>query len=548
MTNEKRPAQPSHALLSHAAPAEFRTELSRVWGKRRLDLILDARNPEALVQSLPADEVYFTIREIGLADAAPLAALASAEQFRVFLDLDCWRDGECDPHKVLPWLRAARSGSNDSPREEARWRRKLATLDPEILELILRATVVLHDLERDPDPPLESDRFMNTPEGKYLLEFQVEGVDYLAVRNLIDDFLAEDPFKTVRLLEAVRWEFPSELQESALRWRTGRLADLGYPSLEEALSYYSRPPSKVERPAGLPERPAGFFLSTIQRGTLLSRAADQLPPEPRDRFEMELVTTANAVLVADAVDPGDVPAVRSAFETALATLELGMEVLSGGDQDRALGVLSSAPLKRIFQHGFGRALELRWRAEKIFGAGGAGTNRAPLLDPPLGEAMVALVRRRPLYFPGVDAPRSDWGSLAAAAFEARAFLSAAEIDQTAAALEQADELAALARKLGWSAPDEGQPFVPRLSSLFLTALANERLGRPFAPTPLAPADLPAAAQALTKIDHPSLAAEGAAGALLLEMARDRAEELAPILAGATPQPGQVTALLVNWPG
>jgi hypothetical protein len=31
------------------------------------------------------------------------------------------------------------------------------------------------------------------------------------------------------------------------------------------------------------------------------------------------------------------------------------------------------------------------------------------------------------------------------------------------------------------------------------------------------------------------------------MARDRAEELAPILAGATPQPGQVTALLVNWP-
>jgi hypothetical protein len=542
MTTDKKSASPSTAAL-----AEFRTELSRVWGKRRLDLILDARSPDALVQALPADEIYFTIREIGLADAAPLVALASSEQFRIFLDLDCWRNAECDPHKILPWLRAARAGANQSPRAEGRWQRKLAALDPELVELILRATLAIHELEQDPDPELQSDRFMRTPDGKYLIEFHVEGVEYLAVRGLIDDLIAEDPLRAVRLLEAVRWEFPSELQETALRWRAGRLADLGYPTLEDALSYFSRPPSKVERPAGLPHRPPGFFLSTIQRGTLLSRAADQVSPEVRDRFEQELVTTANAVLVADAIDPGDVPAVRRAFETALATLEMGMEVLSGGDDARAAGVLATAPLKRIFQHGFGRTLELRWRAEKLFAAGGAGTQRAPLLDPPFGEAMVALVRRRPLYFPGVDAPQSDWGSLAAAAFEARSFLTSAELGQTAAALDQAEALAALARKLGWAAQAEGQPSIPRLSTLFLTALANERLGRPFAPTPLAPADLPAATQALTAIDHPALAAEGATGALLLEMARSRAEELAPIRAGATPQPGQVAALLVSWP-
>ena len=34
----------------------------------------------------------------------------------------------------------------------------------------------LHDLEQDPDPEFESDTFMRTPEGKYVVEFVVEGV------------------------------------------------------------------------------------------------------------------------------------------------------------------------------------------------------------------------------------------------------------------------------------------------------------------------------------------------------------------------------------
>jgi len=534
--------------MDRAALARAREALSAARGKRRLDIILDAPDPGVLVRALPADEIYFTIRDIGLGDAVPLVQLASAEQFRTFLDLDAWRGSVVDPARILPWLRAGRAGAARSDRDAARWKRKLAALDAELTSLVLLRTLRVHDLEEDPDPVFESDRFMRTPEGKYVIEFAVEGTDYLAARGVVDDLYAEDPFQATRIIAATRSELRSELEESALRWRTARLADLGYPDLEEALSWYARPPAKPALLAGEPARPPGFFLAQFRRGTLLDRAADRLPPDERDRVELQVIAAANAVMVADAVDVGDPEAVRRAVESARAMLELGLEALAGGDEERAAEALAATPLKRVFQHGFGRILELKWRAERLLQEGAAGTRQAPLLDPPVGEAMVALVRRRPLYFPGVEADRAEWGGAAAAAFEPRPFLSSQELGRTAAALDLAEALAALGRKLGLAPAAGGPaagPLAPRLSALYLTALANERLGRSFRPDPIPAAALPEVARALERLDDPRLAALGEAGALLARLAATRAAELAPLRGGGEVRAEHVTAVLVE---
>jgi hypothetical protein len=409
------------------APAELRdarAALTAARGRKRLDVILDARDPQALVRALPADELYFTIREIGLGDAAAIVQLASAEQFKTFLDLDAWSRGAFDPRKALPWLRAARAGSQLEPKAAARWERKLAALDREVLHLVLRTTLRLHDLEEDPDPELTSDHFMRTPEGKYVVEFLADGVEYTAVRGLLDDLFAEDPFGATRLLASIRWDAPSELEETALRWRTSRLADLGYPALDEALSWFARPPRTPAAAPGLAARPPGFFLATLAAASLLDRAFAALSPGGRDAVERQIISAANAVLVADAVDPGDLEAVRAAFQAARAYLVLGLEKLAGADADRAAEVLAETPVKRIFQEGFGRVLELRWRAERF---------RAPL-----GEMLAALVHRRPRYFPGIEAPREEWGTPMAAAFEARHFRSAEDLARTSAALDEAE--------------------------------------------------------------------------------------------------------------
>jgi hypothetical protein len=530
--------------IAPAALAKARSALAGARGRRRLDVILDARDPEALVRALPADELYFTIRDIGLADAVPLVQLASPDQFRVFVDLDAWSHDRLDTRKATTWLHAARAGALSDPASEERWAEKLAALDREVLLLVLRASLRVHDLEADPDPEFQSDRFMRTPEGKFVVEFTVDGAEYAAVKGILDDLLAEDPFLATRLLSAIRFEADSELHETALRWRTGRLADLGIPPLEEALSWFARPPKGPARRAGAPERPPGFFLAQFERGSLLDRAAASLDAADREAFEAQVLAAANAVLVADGVDPGDLDAVRGAIETARATLELGLEKVAGADEAAAADALAATPVKRIFQEGFGRVLQLGWRAGRLFEEGGAGTRSAPLLDPPIGEAMAALASRRPRYFPGLEAPREEWGTVPASAFEPRHFLSSAELARTSAALDLAEALAALARRLGLAAGAATGPLAPRLSTLSLPAPANERLGRAFAPDPLPAADLPAAASALASIDDPRLAAGGEAGRVLLDVARRRAAELAAARdAGLRPE--LATALLVR---
>jgi len=426
--------EPKEKALAPDELRAARAALARARGRKRLDVVLESRDPRALVRALPADELYLTIRDIGLGDAAALVQLASAAQFKVFLDLEAWSRDVFDPRKALPWLRAARAGAHLEPKAAARWARKLAALDREVLFLVLRDALVLHDLEVDPDPEFASDRFMRTPEGKYVIEFTVEGVEYAAVRGLLDDLFAEDPFQATRLLSAIRSELPSELEETALRWRAGRLADLGWPSLDEARSWFSRPPRSAAHAPGPPARPAGFFLATLASGSPLDRAAARLPPEAAEAVEVQIVAAANAVLVADAVDPGDVDAVRSAFEAARGYLELGLEKLAGRDEARAAEVLAATPVKRIFQEGFGRVLELSWRAQRVLEKAGPEAR----LGSPLDEVLAALVSKRPRYFPGLDAPRAEWGTVRAAAHEPRRFRSSEDLARTEEALALAE--------------------------------------------------------------------------------------------------------------
>jgi hypothetical protein len=189
-------------------------------------------------------------------------------------------------------------------------------------------------------------------------------------------------------------------------------------------------------------------------------------------------------------------------------------------------------------------LELSWRADRLFKGGAAGTRTAPLLDAPLGELLSALSSRRPRYQPGVELPREDWGTPSAASIEPRRFLGSLDLTRAAAALELCEGLAGLARELGL-APTQADGDSPRLSALYLTALANQRLGRPFRPDPILARELPTALAALEPLDDPRLGAGGEAGALLQALARQRVEELAGTLERAMATPELATAILLR---
>ncbi len=373
----------------------LRRQLASLPAKQRLDALIESRDARALVRSLPAEDLYFTIMEVGLADATEIVQLASPEQFRTFVDLGGWKKDAVDLHQVLTWLRAARG---DEPED---FLRKLRKVDTEVFELMVREFTLIHDLEENPDVHVEGVT-LETPEGRYLVEFKgVEGPELAAMRSILNDLIADNPFEAVRFLEATRWEVPGELEESAYRFRTGRLQDLGFPALEEAARLFSRVDTG---PAPAPAAVAAL-VATKSQPDYLDAAFRALDDVERENLEGELRYLANATLVAEVEDPGDLDAIRRVGEMVRDYLLLGLEHLTGGDPARAAQVVRDTETRRVFQVGFSLTLALKFRADRLMKQPLSQVEGAPLLFTEEAAAIEALRRKRPrrtLKVPGAE--------------------------------------------------------------------------------------------------------------------------------------------------
>jgi len=420
-----------------------RSALQAARGKEKIDLLFSAPDPEALVQAIPEHELYLALLEVGPDDAPEIVALSSPAQFRHFVDLAAWprRDEGPDPRAVLRWLHFAREGGGQSERARRRYLDKLSQLDSEMRSLVLRKALRVHDLEEESDPAVaDPGRTFRTPEGRYVVEFLPDAGEYGTLKQILEDLYSEDVFTTTRLLESLRWEVPTELEETARRWRDGRLRDLGFPDLDEALAFYARPApqttSAASVAAGAARAPTTALTSRSSDANLLEAAVSRLEGDERERAEEGLVYALNAALVANAVPLDDVEEVRGALADARATLSLGLEQLSGLDVDAAARVLSQRPIRDIFQAGLAEPYRLQSRARRI-----AQSARLPqartvtVLDPPLSDAVESLQRKRPVW-PDPRHPRRR-----------RALGTRAEVAQAERMLDEADAVVALLREL-----------------------------------------------------------------------------------------------------
>jgi hypothetical protein len=365
--------------------ARLLRHLARLPPKDRLDALIDAPDSKELVEATPAEDLYATIAEIGLADSTELVQLASPEQFRAFVDLGGWSKDEFDLHRAVTWLRAARGEDRTS------FMAKVRALDAEVLELIFRRATEIHDREQDPDfvpnrPSIE------TPDGKYLVELVVEGPELSTVRALLSELVVESPFEASRLLEAIRWELPSELEETAYRFRQARLDELGFPSLENALAIFT---FADPGPSAVGPVVAGRQLAG-PRVDLLDRALGEALEEEREQFEQQLRHLANSALVVEAADPGDLAAARRVAEMVRDYLSLGFEHACGNEPGQAAPVLRQMGLRRIFQIGFSLTLKLKFRADALTKHPLIQREGIDVLFEPEQANFAALRRKRPL--------------------------------------------------------------------------------------------------------------------------------------------------------
>lgn len=377
--------------------AELVRRLESLVPKRRLDAMLEEVDGRALVSSLPAEDVYATIVDVGLSDAFEVVQLSTPDQFRTYLDLAAWAKDRMDPLEVLHWLRAARGDDEES------YVQKLKALDIEVVELLYKKLVTLYDLEENPDANPEGIT-IETPEGKWLVELNIEGADAVALRQLTMDLMAQNPFELSRFLEAVRWETPSELEETAYQFRTARLEDLGFPSMEEAIKLFAWvDPSKYA--------PASPAPALATQNDFVASAFTGLDAHERNVLEAQVRYLVNSALVAEGAEPGDPAAIRRLSEQARDTLNLGLEHLCGGDPKGAAEVLRERPLKLVFQVGFSLTLQLKRQVERMAQEPGSRFGDTWLALDEETAALQALTRRRPLKavkVPGAEPVPFRW--------------------------------------------------------------------------------------------------------------------------------------------
>ena len=311
-------------------------------------------SPESAVPLLPDAELVFAVKASGLDDASWLLAIATPQQLSTCFDLDAWRGVEPDRAALARWFAVLAEAGEETLVRAAH------AIDAEVLALYLQSNihVMLDPKDEQWQPPPGA----QTLEGQFWFVAKAEADDLEPVVKLLDALFREDYWLYFRMMQAVMWELEPELEEWSLRWRTGRLADLGFPSWDEAMRIYGflRPEQRTvladraldhavgewDLPVWIPNLPA-----LASNPYSLFRAAFELEPDARRAFFYAFVALANRVAVADELPLGDVDTLPKAIDKAAALASTGLEHVASENGVGLGEALARSGVEHLFRVG-----------------------------------------------------------------------------------------------------------------------------------------------------------------------------------------------------
>ena len=459
------------------ALSRYRAQLGRGKRLRRSEALMNTPNPEAAIRALPGDELYYVVHETGTRDALEILEHATANQLQVVMDFALWERDEIPASRLGEWLEVL---SEAPPEKIGEW---IAGLDVELVALLLLKTARIYDLSEG-DPPEESEGiFYPTPDRLFVLDAfglrddsggesntgadgdeedtpdESAELSARAIIRIVDSLYRSDRVLARRLLVGARGELPSQLQEMAYRWRSGRMADLGFADHFEALEVYREldpatvrigeatgPASRVRplhgdgrsgdslrAPTSLAERLSG------SSAPFARAVAGLTSPDDVAELHFALVALGNRVLGADRVTPGDDEAVNASLARMLSTLDIAVEFLAHADDARAIEAVRTVPVLRLFRLGVSLIGKVKQLARTLERKGPYAALGAGLFEDTDATVIEAVTRLRPA-FPAIldDPPRAA----------ERPFASMADVAHATEALKEAAAAQALLYALG----------------------------------------------------------------------------------------------------
>jgi Family of unknown function (DUF6178) len=383
----------SNEMLSPLVGSALRVET-----KEQLDEFLSRPDAAHVVRNASFEEVFFTIKHIGLSDSLDLLQLVSGKQIRGFLDLDCWRKDAFVRKPFMEWIAAfVQAGPEETMKA-------ISGIDETLTALFLKDLIHVYEIDRD-DPPT-STQLIFTPDNRFGVEPLEQGEASTIGMLILDALFKYNPGLGTQILTNVRYTTAIELEETAYENKTRRLEMHGFVDYYDAMSIYATPPvgeTKVvadrektepipgeENPGNLP----AVFADSLLGGAFLMKAFAQITdPVESDRFAQELTALGNRILSANLVNLGELDSIRPALEEMRDFLTIGLEYLTGGRVDVAPRALRENYVQTVFTIGFEQVVRLREEADRLAQIRGF---KLVMLDEADQQFVEALRRFKPL--------------------------------------------------------------------------------------------------------------------------------------------------------
>jgi len=354
----------------------FRADLTRSLA-RRGERILDAANLADEVAALEPLEAYYIVREIGLDQALPILLELNQEQLEACVDLDCWNRYDFAVDSLDEWLTAFALGGPEA------LAKAFFSLDYVVQLLFLAQTVTVYDPDTDLVPQEVKGKDTPraaTPDGFYLLDLKNEVALKTHPFSLLDALYQYDPSASHRLLSDSRVDLPTQIEEEALRFRNGRMEDIGFVPPEEATVLFSRPATR--QPLARPQKPIDSALTrlpSVYAGpliatSLLQQALSLITDKERlSGLEQEIVWAINSAIIAYGEKACDIKKITNIAERVRDTISLGMESLLAQEENfpaddgaaaKASDLLEVWCITDLFRHGFGATMGLQQEARQ----------------------------------------------------------------------------------------------------------------------------------------------------------------------------------------
>ena len=476
MTLLRRERDISKAEYNALSEQEQLEMIRQASGKQKYELILNSSNADRLVPRLHPQELYLTINQLGPEDSNELLSLASTEQMTTLLDLDCWDGDTLSPVLSLQWLELLLYMGEKQVCDLVR------TIEPEILALFLKKHLVItRGIEAYDDDEAENAYRL---ESLYDVSYHSEDAAKV-IGRLLKIWQEHEQESFLLLMEMVRSENLSVLEEEVYQARSNRLLDFGLiPALEARSIYTFIDPDNFIPVDKRDARPQAEELPS-PTAILYQAQADNMLAEAISRgldheTACELLMLLNRKMSADQTDISSPAEVSSTLQSTYDTLNLALEYLAGQDGERADEIFRSVYLLQLFQLGHSLIKRLQERSRRLL-----DTQAYPFFDYPELLFVDSLLQSPACFYrQGCDDNPSDL----------RPLTTFKDLQLVEIRLSQIEALVELFEgTLPFSLPesDANDGNQPTLSGLFMTAIGNRLLGREFAPQPLSETDLTA---------------------------------------------------------